>query len=111
QIILDFNHAEIGALITEKWGFPPKIVDVILYHHSADDIGEVCTESQEMIHIVKFANVMSKQYDALPDSYAENMLENISFANSHDLSVDRLTHLMEEVKMRWKMEGENNLFF
>ena len=22
QIILDFNHAEIGALITEKWGFP-----------------------------------------------------------------------------------------
>ena len=110
QIILDFNHAEIGALITEKWGFPPKIVDVIRYHHSAEDIPAVCTESQEMIHIVRFANVMSKQYDALPDSYAENMLENISFANSHNLSVDRLTHLMEEIKMKWKMEDGNNLF-
>ena len=111
QIILDFNHAEIGALITEKWGFPPKIVDVIRYHHSADDIQEVCIESQEIIPIVKLANILSKQYDALPDSYTENVLEKLSFANTLDLSVDRLTHLMEEVKMRWKMEGENNLFY
>lgn len=111
QLVLNFNHAEVGALITEKWGFPPTIVDVIRHHHKADDIPEVCTESQEMIHIVKFADVMSKQFDAQPESCAVDMLENVSYANLHDLSADRLAHLMEEVKKRWKLEGENDLLF
>ncbi|MBM2834854.1 MAG: hydrolase [Candidatus Brocadiaceae bacterium] len=111
QIILDFNHAEIGALITEKWGFPPKIVDVIRYHHNADDIQEVCIESQKMVHLVKLANIMSKQYDALPDSYTEDVFEKLHSAAAFDLTHDRLTYLMEEVKMRWKTEGENGLFY
>ena len=111
RIILDFNHAEIGALITEKWGFPPKIVDVIRYHHNTDDIQEVCIESQEVIHLVKLANIMSKQYDALPDSYTEDVFEKLHSAGTFDLTPDRLTYLMEEVKMRWKTEGENGLFY
>jgi len=112
QIILDFNHAEIGALITEKWGFPQKIVDVIRHHHSTDGIiVETCIESQEVIHLVKLANIMSKQYDALPDSYTENVFEKLHSAGTFDLTHDRLTYLMEEVKMRWKTEGENGLFY
>ena len=110
-IIFYFNHAEIGALITEKWGFPPKIVDVIRYHHNTEDIQEVCIESQEVIHLVKLANIMSKQYDALPDSYTEDVFEKLHSAGTFDLTPDRLTYLMEEVKMRWKTEGENGLFY
>ena len=72
---------------------------------------ETCIESQEVIHLVKLANIMSKQYDALPDSYTENVFEKLHSAGTFDLTPDRLTYLMEEVKMRWKTEGENGLFY
>ncbi|MDO8743916.1 MAG: HDOD domain-containing protein [Candidatus Brocadiaceae bacterium] len=111
QVILDFNHAEVGALITEKWGFPQKIVDVIRHHHSADDIEEICIESQEIIHLVKLANIVSNQYEAMSDSSPENMVEILHFAGAFDLTPDRLTHLLNEIKVRWKTEGENGLFY
>ncbi|HHT9145344.1 MAG TPA: HDOD domain-containing protein [Candidatus Wunengus sp. YC61] len=111
QVILDFNHAEVGALITEKWGFPQKIVDVIRHHHSTDDIEEICIESQEIIHLVKLANIVSNQYEAMSDSSPENMVEILHFAGAFDLTPDRLTHLLNEIKVRWKTEGENGLFY
>ncbi len=111
QVILDFNHAEVGALITEKWGFPQKIVDVIRHHHSTDDLEEVCIESQEIIHLVKLANTVSNQYEALSDSSPENMVEKLHFAGAFDLTPERLTHLLKEIKVRWKTEGENGLFY
>ena len=111
QIILDFNHAEIGALITEKWGFPQQIVDVIRYHHSTDDSQVISVESQEMVNIIKLANIMSKQYDGLPDSSMDDAFERLCSDGGFDLPRERLTYLMEEVKMRWEMESENNLFY
>ena len=30
------NHAEIGALIAEKWNFPEELVDSIKYHHEPE---------------------------------------------------------------------------
>lgn len=111
QVILDFNHAEVGALITEKWGFPQKIVDVIRHHHSTDDIEEICIESQEIIHLVKLANIVSNQYEALSDSSPKNMVEILHFAGAFDLTPERLTHLLNEIQVRWKTEGENGLFY
>ena len=111
QVVLDFNHAEVGALITEKWGFPQKIVDVIRHHHSTDDVEEICMESQEIIHLVKLANIVSNQYEALSDSSPENMVEKLHFACAFDLTPDRLTHLLNEIQVRWKTEGENGLFY
>ena len=111
QVVLDFNHAEVGALITEKWGFPQKIVDVIRHHHSTDDAEELCMESQEIIHLVKLANIVSNQYEALSDSSPENMVEKLHFACAFDLTPDRLTHLLNEIQVRWKTEGENGLFY
>ena len=111
QVVLDFNHAEVGALITEKWGFPQKIVDVIRHHHSTDDVEELCMESQEIIHLVKLANIVSNQYEALSDSSPENMVEKLHFACAFDLTPDRLTHLLNEIQVRWKTEGENGLFY
>lgn len=33
RMIAGANHGEIGAMIAEKWNFPPVIVSVIRYHH------------------------------------------------------------------------------
>ncbi|MEL3908733.1 MAG: HDOD domain-containing protein [Treponemataceae bacterium] len=35
-VISGINHAEIGALLAEKWNFPPQIISSIRYHHSVD---------------------------------------------------------------------------
>jgi len=43
---------------------------------------------------------MSKRYDAPPNSYTEDVFEKLHSAGTFDLIPDRLTYLMEEVKMR-----------
>lgn len=32
--VLGIDHAELGALAMEKWGFDPKLVDIIRHHHN-----------------------------------------------------------------------------
>ncbi|HET6514395.1 MAG TPA: HDOD domain-containing protein [Thermodesulfovibrionales bacterium] len=34
--IFGFTHAEAGYLVAEKWGFPQRLCDAILSHHSCD---------------------------------------------------------------------------
>lgn len=40
--VLGIDHAELGALAAEKWGFDPRMVDIIRHHHdpmNSDDPG------------------------------------------------------------------------
>jgi putative nucleotidyltransferase with HDIG domain len=51
------NHAEIGALIAEKWNFPGNLVHTIRFHHdplSAPD------ENRDMVEAVYLANMFCK---------------------------------------------------
>lgn len=34
EIAIGISHAEIGALVAEKWKFPQMLVDIIRFHHS-----------------------------------------------------------------------------
>ncbi|GAB6086296.1 HDOD domain-containing protein [Alkaliphilus crotonatoxidans] len=36
EMILGFNHAEVGAKIAEKWNLPEELVEAIAYHHTPD---------------------------------------------------------------------------
>jgi putative nucleotidyltransferase with HDIG domain len=47
------NHAEIGALIAEKWNFPDSLVDAIHYHHDPDAASE---ENRLVVYTVYLAN-------------------------------------------------------
>jgi len=48
------NHAELGALIAEKWNFPDKLVAAIRYHH---DPGSAFTEHKDLVDTVYLANM------------------------------------------------------
>jgi HD-like signal output (HDOD) protein len=48
------NHAEIGALIAEKWNFPEGLVYSIRYHHDPDSAPE---GYRELIDTVYLANM------------------------------------------------------
>ncbi len=47
------NHAEIGALIAEKWNFPDALISAIKYHHTPH---EAPTEYREVVFTVYLAN-------------------------------------------------------
>lgn len=48
------DHAEVGAAIAEKWGFPPNITAAIGYHHNPDMAGDM----SDFTSIVASANVL-----------------------------------------------------
>jgi HD-like signal output (HDOD) protein len=54
------NHAEIGALIAEKWNFPEDLVAAIRFHH---DPGSAPGDKQDMVEAVYLANMFC-EYEA-----------------------------------------------
>jgi len=48
------NHAELGALIAEKWNFPPRLVSAIRYHHEPDAVPD---DLKNMVDAVYLANM------------------------------------------------------
>jgi putative nucleotidyltransferase with HDIG domain len=54
------NHAEIGALIAEKWNFPEDLVATIRFHH---DPGSAPKDKQDMVEAVYLANMFC-EYEA-----------------------------------------------
>lgn len=53
--ILGFTHAQLGAAVAERWGFPESIVDVIRYHH---DSRRCQPEYRSIGHAVEIANYL-----------------------------------------------------
>ncbi|MDR3191704.1 MAG: HDOD domain-containing protein [Treponema sp.] len=54
------NHAEIGALIAEKWNFPEDLVAAIRFHH---DPSSTPKDKQDMVEAVYLANMFC-EYEA-----------------------------------------------
>jgi HD-like signal output (HDOD) protein len=48
------NHAEIGALIAEKWNFPEGLVAAIRFHH---DPASAPTDYKDLVDTVYMANM------------------------------------------------------
>ncbi len=49
--ILNITHADIGALLCEKWNFPQELSELIRYHHEPEKSPEEIRESIELIHL------------------------------------------------------------
>lgn len=48
--ILGINHAEVGALLLEKWNLPPELVNVVRYHLRPDEAPEQDV-ALDLVHI------------------------------------------------------------
>jgi putative nucleotidyltransferase with HDIG domain len=49
------NHAEIGAMIAEKWNFPDVLIEAIRYHHEPDRCSD---EHKDAVYTVYLANTL-----------------------------------------------------
>ena len=50
NIVLGYNHAEVGKLLAEKWNLPVKLVQVIAHHHQPDNAGSFAMEAA-IVHL------------------------------------------------------------
>jgi putative nucleotidyltransferase with HDIG domain len=70
------NHAELGALIAEKWNFPERLVSAIRFHHDPEAAPEDCKDLVDAVYLANMfceyenENVNFDQFDISPlDNY------------------------------------------
>jgi len=90
------NHAEIGALIAEKWNFPPNLVAAIRYHHNPSSAPEDCRELVESVYL---ANMFCEYEDgkATFDQFEEGPLTSFGISGKNQL-IGLLEQLSEGFK-------------
>jgi putative nucleotidyltransferase with HDIG domain len=85
------NHAELGALIAEKWNFPERLVTAIRYHH---DPGSAEPEFKDLVDAVYLANMFCeyKNENITFDQIETGPLENFKLFSKQqvDILLDRL---------------------
>ena len=86
------NHAELGALIAEKWNFPERLVAAIRYHHDPETAPKECKDLVDTVYLANIfceyenGNISFDQLEAGP-------LENFKFKSKKqvDTLLDRLS--------------------
>lgn len=56
ELVLGINHAELGAILLERWGIPAPIVNVVRYRLRPDD----CPEPDVALDLVHVGDVIAK---------------------------------------------------
>ena len=92
------NHAEVGALITEKWNFPKQLVSAIRYHHEPT----LCdNEYVDIVYTVYLANAICNLEEKKIN------YEQIETSVLSDFGIENEEHLMTIQKRLDKAFQEN----
>ncbi|MCR4292481.1 MAG: HDOD domain-containing protein [Candidatus Kuenenia sp.] len=95
--IFGFDHTIIGELITNKWNFPQRLIDVIHYHHSFDSVKEFPAGSQRLIEIVKLADILENKYYAHAVLSKKDIEENDFSMKLFAGKEDQVESILEEI--------------
>jgi len=93
------NHAELGALIAEKWNFPNRLVSAIRYHH---DPGSTPLEHVDLVDTVYLANMFCEYENGNInfDQFEPGPLENYKLQSKKQIDT-----LLERLSAGFKKEG------
>jgi putative nucleotidyltransferase with HDIG domain len=94
------NHAEIGALIAEKWNFPDGLVTAIKYHH---DPGAASKDYKDLVYTVYLANMFC-EYEAGNVSY--DQMEPVVLEDFGITSKKQIDGLLERFSTGFKRENQ-----
>ncbi len=93
------NHAEIGALIAEKWNFPDILIQAIRFHHNPENAPD---ESRDLVSLIYLANMMTYYQEQLIEYYQfdQGILEKL-----HITSEEELQKLILQTQSAFEKEG------
>ncbi|MDR4507587.1 MAG: HDOD domain-containing protein [Candidatus Brocadiaceae bacterium] len=108
--ILGFDHTVVGSLITEKWNFPLKFVEMIKYHHSEGDTEIPSIEDQVFLNTIKLGDRITNDCGSAPDFREEDFLEKLRcFPELNNAGEDDLFVFIKEIKTEWGASRNENL--
>ena len=112
QNLLGFSHPELGALILDRWNFPPILSHSVREHHdpavpeSLDDLADEDRDMAIAAHIVCFADELSKSLGhALEENYQARLAEMPSVHFLH-LAPENIADIATEVEERFAEEQQ-----
>jgi len=94
------NHAELGALIAEKWNFPERLIMAIRYHHDPEAVPDDC---KSLVDTVYLANMFC-EYENGNVSYEQ--IEPGPLKNFGLRSKKQLDGLLEKFAIGFKRESQ-----
>jgi putative nucleotidyltransferase with HDIG domain len=94
------NHAEIGALIAEKWNFPESLVMAIRYHHDPSSSPE---ENRDLVETVYLANMFCEYENG---NITFDQFESASLENFGITSKKQVDSLLERFSQGFKKENQ-----
>jgi putative nucleotidyltransferase with HDIG domain len=94
------NHAEIGALVAEKWNFPEGLVAAIRFHH---DPASVPPAHKDLVDTVYLANMFCELEagNVNFDQFDSGVLDNFSISSSKQIE-----SLLERFSQGFKQENQ-----
>ncbi|MCL2441577.1 MAG: HDOD domain-containing protein [Treponema sp.] len=94
------NHAELGALIAEKWNFPERLVAAIRFHHDPEAAPEAC---KDLVDTVYLANMFCEYENG---NISFDQLESAPMENFNLKSKKQVDTLLERLSLGFKREGQ-----
>lgn len=95
--ILNINHAEIGAMVSEKWNLPPILTDVIKNHHNIKN-SAVNKQLVSIVHIADGVSMilgMTGGIDSVNSNIDEDALSTLKLnRNEYEDLLKKLSNLM-----------------
>jgi putative nucleotidyltransferase with HDIG domain len=78
------NHADIGAMLAEKWNFPEPLINAIRYHHDPASAPE---QDQALVDTVYLANMLCgyENGDVIFDQFDPEVLERFGIKTKYQI--------------------------
>ena len=96
------NHAEIGALIAEKWNFPEILISSIRYHHEPFNASP---EARDTVYTVYLANVFC---DVETGAIVFDQIDRDALKSFNISSENQLNQIHERLKSAYKADKERS---
>ena len=93
------NHAELGALVAEKWNFPERLIAAIRFHH---DPSSASKEHKNLVDAVYLANMFCEyeNKNILFDQFEADAMDNFGLTNKKQIDA-----LLEKLSQGFQREG------
>jgi HD-like signal output (HDOD) protein len=91
------NHAEIGALLAEKWNFPETLVSIIRYHHSPQE----APRNKELAEAVYLADILARAENG---AAAFDQIDKVTLANYGLSSKSQISTIVQKLSEGFEKE-------
>ncbi|EFC92361.1 putative signal transduction protein [Dethiosulfovibrio peptidovorans DSM 11002] len=112
RMVLGFDHAQVGAMLVEKWNLPESHKVAIQYQYSPDELPEDLQEYRGLVDIIHLANSLvlmlgvSGGADALQYSMSETVLQRLGLEGEVEELLSDLVDIMDKVSEEMELMEE-----